>query len=148
MLISYAVVRLLHVLAAFIAAGPLFLTPWVAASLSIKDPSLIDRLAVLKQVEDIWSRLGWALVVTGLGLFALSDWSRGTEPWFLLAIGIFLVDIPVERWLREPAIQQLRQVEGNRTSDIGALHRLRLGVGLQTLGVAAIIVLMIRQSVI
>lgn len=144
---NYDVIKMLHALAAVAAAGPLLFAPWLSARLKLCRPENAALLLQgLKVTDRYYNIAGWALMLSGIGMFWLHDWRRLFQIWFLLSVAIFVIDSLAERRLRDPAnaaLATLRPGDANWSATVARLHK---AVVAQMICTAAILIVMLLHS--
>lgn len=133
---------IVHSIAAVIAVGPLALNPWLANQI-IRSRDNRPLLRTLYITDIFYNRGGWILILSGVALFYLTDWHRAFHAWFLICIGLFVVDSIVERRIREPALTDLSGLTEHHAAWRTSALRLRRGVWVQTASAYLILILML-----
>jgi hypothetical protein len=124
---GYKIMSLLHVLAAIVAFGPLFLYPGLRKAGETRTIAKTHMQLTLPALVLLW--------VFGMGLAGMSDSVfELSQTWLALAILVWAVMVAVSWFLIKPAITD--------TSD-AATAKLSAGIGITHLGLVIGLVLMI-----
>ncbi len=137
--------RIVHILAAVVAVGPLALVPWLAGQVVRGGEDSWAMLRTLQITEYFYTRAGWLLILSGAALFYLTDWHQALHAWFLLCVGLFLADNVVENRVREPAIANLANLAKHDPTWRATALRLQRGTLVQTVTAGLILLLMLLR---
>lgn len=144
---NYDAIKIFHALAAVAATGPLLFAPWLSARLKVCGSEnaalLLQGLAVTDRYYNI---AGWALMLSGIGMFWLHDWHRLFQLWFLLSVAIFVIDSLAEKRLRDPTLAALAKLGPGHENWSPTVAHLHQAVLAQMICTAAILVVMLLHS--
>lgn len=144
---NYDVIKIFHALAAVAATGPLLFAPWLSARLKIcRSENAALLLQGLTVTDRFYNIAGWALMLSGIGMFWLYDWHRLFQVWFLLSVAIFIVDSLAEKRLRDPAIAALVKLHPGGADWGATVARLHKAVLAQMICTSAILIVMLLHS--
>jgi len=145
--LNYDVIKIFHALAAVAATGPLLFAPWLSARLKIcRAENAALLLQGLTVTDRFYNIAGWALMLSGIGMFWLYDWHRLFQIWFVLSVTIFIIDSLAEKRLRDPAIAALTKLHPSDENWISTVARLHKAVVTQMICTAAILIVMLMHS--
>jgi len=145
--LNYDVIKIFHALAAVAATGPLLFAPWLSARLKIcRAENATLLLQGLTVTDRFYNIAGWALMLSGIGMFWLYDWHRLFQIWFVLSVAIFIIDSLAEKRLRDPAIAALTKLHPGHEDWISTVTRLHKAVVTQMICTAAILIVMLMHS--
>ena len=125
---TYQIFGLLHILAAIVAFGPLFLYPRLHRDGETQAMAWIHMRIVFPALVLLW--------VLGMGMVGIESYDLANTPWITASIMVWLVALAVSWFLIRPAITD--------TSD-SAQRKLSAGVGITHLLLIVALWLMIFQ---
>ncbi|ALX93031.1 hypothetical protein AV650_05430 [Serratia fonticola] len=111
-MLNYDVIKVVHILAAVFATGPLLFSPWLSIRLKrCQGGNKNLLLNGLSAADTYYNIAGWVLMLSGIVMFWLQDWHRVFQLWFILSVLVFIIDSLAEKRLRDPANKALTTLQ-------------------------------------
>ena len=144
---SYDAIKLVHAMAAVTATGPLLFSPWLSARLKrCQADNKTLLLNGLDAADTYYNIAGWVLMLSGIVMFWLHDWSRIFQLWFILSVAVFVVDSIAEKRLRDSATEALAALQPGEPGWTENTARLHKGVMTQAACTSLILAIMLLHS--
>ncbi|WP_447876637.1 hypothetical protein [Serratia fonticola] len=147
MMLNYDFIKVVHVLAAVAATGPLLFSPWLSARLKRcqggNKTLLLNGLSV---ADTYYNIAGWVLMLSGIVMFWLQDWHRVFQLWFILSVLVFIIDSLAEKRLRDPANKALATLQPGEPGWDENTSRLHNAVSTQMVCTLLIFFIMLLHS--
>ncbi len=123
---GYQILGLLHILAAIVAFGPLFLYPVLQRAGETQTIAKLHMWLVMPALVLVW--------VLGMGMAGVGEYDMASTPWMTVSILVWLVTLAISWFLIRPGLVD----EGN-----GARKKMSAGIGITHLLLIVALFLMV-----